>query len=555
MSQSLIAFDTNHIKGYVFGTNRLKEIRGASSILDSLNRDKTVEIAKGFGARKVFAHGGGALFIVDSHQAGVLGQAVQRLYHEETGGGASITYALQPISDYGTQNIMTAKKLNGSVTMADVLKLLRLRLRLTKESQHMMLRPADGTQQNDVFTHIALPTHALLCTCESCGIAYAQDTWKDPDDVDDDEGRYCCVCIGKRQEDRDVKNALHNARKTRVSDRTLWGRILQSLGESYLPAGSPIPQRPKDFNAFREFTHGKEYLGLIYADANSMGKAFEKLETLQEVKDLAERIDSAVFEAMGHAIRKHLPVKGDTFPFDILLVGGDDIVMVTPADKALQVAHTLAERFHQLTKNYTLSIGVVLAPVKYPFSLQHDLVGETLRAAKESEARQVRRNSDDDRQEQSRVNFVVVTGNTSLSYQKQYGEMHCKRKLPNKNEFYATLRPYTLPDLAWLLDQLEKGQKQRLGRTKLHQLREAILKLNQTTAILESLILLRNWKKEEREFIKQMVQKFDQRLTARQQQMGTLFPWFVDGKESSDVLTIYRTPLLDFVELYDFVTS
>jgi hypothetical protein len=554
VSRSLIAFDTDHIKGYVFGTNRLKEIRGASSILDRLNRDKTVEIAKVFGAIPIYAHGGSALFIVDSDQAEALGKAVQKLYHEETGGGASITYAIQEVPDYGAQDIMTAEKLNGNITMADVRKLLGLRLRLAKDSLQMKMPPEDGAQRDDVLAHVALPSHALLCTCESCGVAYAEDLWRDSDDPDD-EGRYCRVCIGKREEDREVKKRLRNARKTSLLAKTLWGHILESLGESYLPPKLPVPERPKDFNVFREFTHGKEYLGLIYADANGMGKAFDNLETLQEVKDLAERIDNAVFEAMGHAIRTHLPVQGDTFPFDILLVGGDDIVIVTPADKAIQVAHTLAEQFHQFAGEYTLSIGLVLAPVKYPFSLQHELVEETLKAAKKSGAQQSRHASSNDLQEHSRVNFVVVTGNTSLRYERQYEELHCKSTTHNNNEFYATLRPYTLSNLEWLLDQLKKGNEKRLGRTKLHQLREAILKLNQTTTILESLALLRNWKKDERDFVKQMAQTFDTRLTPQQQRMGTLFPWSLDGKESSDSLTIYRTPLLDFIELYDFVTS
>jgi CRISPR-associated protein Cmr2 len=352
-----------------------------------------------------------------------------------------------------------------------------------------------------------------------------------------------------------VKNELRDTRNPHLSVKTLWGRILQSLGENYLPPKSPLPQRPKDFNVFREFTHGKEYLGLIYADANNMGKALENLETLQEVKEFAEKIDNAVFEAMGHAIRIHLPIQGDTFPFDILLVGGDDIAMVTPADKAIQVAHTLAEQFHQSTEKYTLSIGVVLAPVKYPFSLQYTLVEDTLKAAKKSGAKSSHNTSSNDEQKQSRISFVVITGNTSLNYQKQYEEMHCKSTASHKNEFYATLRPYTLSDLVWLLDQLKEGNKMRLGRTKLHQLREAILKLNQTTTILQSLALLRNWRQDERRFIKQMVQQFDTRLTSEQHQMGTLFPWSLDGKESSNGLTIYRTPLLDFIELYDFVSS
>ncbi len=558
VSQSLIAFDTDHIKGYVFGTNRLKEIRGASSLLDKLNREETVRIASGFEAIKIYAHGGSALFIVDTRQAEALGKAVQKLYHEGTEGGASITCAIQAIPDYGTQNIMTAEQLNGDITMADVLKLLRLRLRLAKDSLQMHMSPGDDTQQEDVLAQIALPAHAFLCTCESCGIAYAQGLEQNSDDPDDGERRYCRVCIGKRKEDSSIKSELRNARKTSRPVKSLWDRILQSLGEGYLPPTSPLPQRPKDFNVFREFSHGKEYLGLIYADANSMGKAFEKLETLQEVKDLAERIDTAVFEAMGQAIRTHLPVQGDTFPFDILLVGGDDIVLVTPADKALLVAHTLAEQFHRLTEQHTLSIGVVLAPVKYPFSLQHALVEETVKAAKESGAKQMRNTGSDDRQEQSRVNFVVVTGNTSLSYQKQYEEMHCKSTPSNKNEFYATMRPYTLSDLTWLLEQLKQGNEKRLGRTKLHRLREAILQLNKTTTILESLALLRNWKKDERDFMKQMTQRFDTRPTLRQQQMGTLFPWSLDGKESKESgngLTIYRTPLLDFIELYNFVSS
>ena len=171
MSQSLIAFDTDHIKGYVFGTNRLKEIRGASSILDRLNRKRTVEIAEDFGATTIYAYGGSALFVVASDKAKALGKEVQKLYHEETGGGASITYAIQPIPDYGTQNIMTAEKLNGNITMVDVRKLLGLRLRLAKDSLQIKMSQGDDAQQYDVLAHVTLPSHALLCTCESCGVA------------------------------------------------------------------------------------------------------------------------------------------------------------------------------------------------------------------------------------------------------------------------------------------------------------------------------------------------------------------------------------------------
>ncbi len=131
-----------------------------------------------------------------------------------------------------------------------------------------------------------------------------------------------------------------------------------------------------------------------------------------------------------------------------------------------------------------------------------------------------------------------------------------RRDQVKKEEFHATMRPYTLTDFNWLLGQLKMGNDKHLGRTKLHQLHEAILKLNYTTTIFESLALFRNWKEEEREFIKGLLKKFDTHLTPQQQkQRGTLFPWCLESKEETKANDIYRTPLLDFIELYDFVSS
>ncbi len=532
MGKSLVALDTDHIKEYVFGTDKLKEIRGASSILDKLNRDAMGEVAREEDPRaeQVYANGGSGLFLVDTAKADGLGKAIQREYRVQTAGGATITYAVQHIPK---------GKNPWKDDIRQELELLRHRLRQNKDRQPDL-------------NEIALFSHPFIRPCDACGVEYAEETQSDQDDPDEPEGRYCRVCLRKREEDIDIKTRIPNliraAREGRLADKTLWGRILESLNPSdksgYDLSGTP--KRPRDFNVFSNFTSGKDYLGLIYADANGMGKALETQSTLQEVQEFAEEVDKAVFKAMGYAIREHLPVQKGFFPFDILLIGGDDIVMVTTAAKALQVAYTIAEQFHIFTKQkYTLSVGVVLAPIKYPFNLQQTLADETLKAAKKAGSA-----NDNSQRNESRINFVVVTGSTSLSYQKIYQELH-RKKVPygNEDEFYATLRPYTLSQLKDLLAALRKGNKERLGRTKLHQLREAILKLNRTTTILEALSLRRNWKQEEQVFIKQLVDKFDTRSAKQQKVTGTLFPWFLDGKAT------YRTPLLDFIELYDFVSS
>ncbi|MBA2678584.1 MAG: hypothetical protein H0U76_09375 [Ktedonobacteraceae bacterium] len=50
-----------------------------------------------------------------------------------------------------------------------------------------------------------------------------------------------------------------------------------------------------------------------------------------------------------------------------------------------------------------------------------------------------------------------------------------------------------------------------------------------------------------------MVKQFHNPQTKRQEDIGILFPWYLDGNSSSPDLTVYRTPLLDFIELYDFI--
>lgn len=586
-SLSLIAFDTDHIKGYVFRTNPLKEIRGASSLLDYLNRYETVQKALDLGAEYIeciYANGGSALFLVDTEKAELLGRDVQRLYRERTGGGASITYAIQPLpADVGDQDIEQIKQID----MLDTLDLLRLCLRAAKNSPGMPNCPEkerDAPQEKGHAGWLTLPSHPFMALCSSCGALYAAEMLPDQDDPVNAQDLYCRSCWKKRDEDRKVRKGIE---ERRVPTESLWGRILDVLGKQHYDL-SANPQRPKSFNDFPISTQGKGYLGLVYADANGMGKKMEGLKTLQQVEDFAREVDEAVFQAMGHAIAEHLPVQEKKFPFDILLVGGDDIAMVVPAARALQVAHTLAEQFQVLTedamKKYnlekiinkcTLSVGVVLTPVKYPFYLQQVLADDTLKAAKKAGS------SDSEQQgkqaEETRVNFVVLTGSTSLSYEKIDQEMH-RKKLPggNKDEFYATLRPYTLAGLTGLLHDLKVGNQMRLGRTKLHQLREAILRMNRTTTILEALALLRNWRPAERKFIEDMVDQHDTR-TIQQKRTETLFPWYresqpddearsdgepringkpgSDGKSTSDKEAVYRTPLLDFIELYDFVAQ
>jgi CRISPR/Cas system-associated protein Cas10 (large subunit of type III CRISPR-Cas system) len=137
----------------------------------------------------------------------------------------------------------------------------------------------------------------------------------------------------------------------------LWVRLLRDLQtrQYKIPQGT---ERPRDFNVFQEFKGGKDYFALIYADANGMGSKIEECETLAQYSEFAKKIDEVIYEAVCFAIIKHLKIADHEkqtekfqnkhrFPFDILLLGGDDIVMVVPATVALDVASTLAKKFYE----------------------------------------------------------------------------------------------------------------------------------------------------------------------------------------------------------------
>ena len=556
MVKSLIAFDTDHIKGYVFRAGGLKEIRGASSILDELNRDTMCHVAeKTYDAELIYANGGGGLFLIDQDMADKCGREVQRKYLEKSKGTASVTYAVQDLP---------AKKSGTKVQIQDIdlseeLELLRLELRRKKDTSP---------------DYLSVPSHPFFHPCEVCGVEYANLI----SSQNDEEEPCCDSCKAKQEEDITIKARIHNTikhpqRRGDIGRQKLWERIIYYLQKenyefrsksSTSDSNSTIPDRPDDFNELGDLL-GDRYMALIYADGNAMGRAVEQQTTLRKLATFAHLIDDAVHIAMSKAIARYLKVKfGDKppiFPFDILLLGGDDIVMVTTTEHALDIAATIAEEFRRATENrYDLSVGVVLAPVKYPFSLLLEMSESALKFAKKKAADARAKSAKDTPFDASRINFLVVTGGTDPDFKNVYEQIY--HVTDEKDEFIATQRPYTPQDLRKLLQQIREGRsKYSLGRTKLHQLRDAIFEMNLSTSVSKGLATLVSWREKPRSFVVQEVYNAGlQRMPLNNPAdpihgfPRVIFPWYRESR-SKDDREVYCTPLLDFIELYDFVAS
>ena len=170
MVESLVAFDTNQIKQYVFATDKLKEIRGASAILDELNQEFMPSIVNG---ETVYSRGGSGLFVVERGREQSIIAEVQRAYALHTGGAASITGASYELPD------------NFDRTNADI-RLLRqqLSIRLNSAKSHNLLAQS-------------IITHPLFRPCESCGVFYGSEL-RDTEAI-------CLACACKRDKNAELR--------------------------------------------------------------------------------------------------------------------------------------------------------------------------------------------------------------------------------------------------------------------------------------------------------------------------------------------------------------
>ena len=510
----LVSFDTDRIKEYVFATGKLKEIRGASAILDELNRWDMVEKSKKFGAEQIYANGGSGMFTVPETGAEAFVQAVEKEYRLRTL-TSSITSALTELPE-------------GFTNQHDVrpyLRTLAYRLRLKKD-------------KNALYQQLL--THPFLRTCDSCGEQYASQSVTEPEPE-----LLCSSCKNKRdktdliqKEIEDIINA-----KTEYLEYKLWHRLLYELAVASVDYPMIGKNRPEDFGDLGDMSDPKNYMGLIYADGDSMGKALEELNNLNEVKKFSEVVDNAIYQAVHEAILAYLPPGDKYFPFDILMLGGDDLVMLTTADKALEVSMKITERFSQLTekclcKPLTLSVGVAIAHTKFPFPSLLALAEQALKFSKQEAAKRKRHRQE--KATEGLINFIVVNNSNSLSFDDYYSDT-LSEEYQNHNR-YRTLRPYNLTNLRYVVDTIRRLKKENFPRGKLKGLQDAVFQ-SRNQSILEGLRFANSIKdKKQRKIFSDFLEHF------AANQLHLPFPWFKEGND-------YYTPFLDLVELYDFITE
>ena len=461
----VIVVDTPSIKRYVFGTDPLNEIRGASARLDRLNR---VGMEQHLGeypgmarVEPIYANGGSAQFLVhqcDETTAKKACTSMVQHIREQTGGEVRVVYGIAPLKDEGTYQ--------------EAVRLAHFQLRCQREF---------------ATTHRSASLMPTMKECKSASHLPAAHI------VDQGAGDTAILSQASSQKNRHGRDARRHG---------LWAEWMRYLRTEPWPAEEQWDKlRCESITDIGDSSRG--YIGVVYADGNAMGKIVQALDRPETFRQFSKIVDESIREACFTAlsqisqpeverVRKALKenCRFEPLAAEIMLLGGDDLLLALPANRALNFALQVTEAFEHLTKEkiaalqdaktqqffrdqlgdrgFTISCGVAIAKNNYPFYLSLDLAEQLLKNAK----RQNSHYPQPEAQKAARIDFHVVAGANSHALQKVRKDTY---RVSTDSPAPRTLRPLPRCQLETLRDAVQELHNVGFPRNKLHELQEAAL--------------------------------------------------------------------------------
>ena len=500
----LVLFDTDHIHEYLFATNKLKEIRGASVMLDRLNIRYIRWLADKCNGKEIYVGGGGGKFWFENlTNAQKFCSMSEQLYSRKT-----IIASL-------TTSIV---KENTKYEFHEFLELAEKQLRRKKSMKQITTQ---------------LDTNSYFKFCELC----------------------CTYPATKEREiGTESKTLVCNACYNKFRALGLRSQIYKDFEDSLSFKIDREKNYPADLTEIGNCLNSNGYVGYIYADGNGIGKILQGILKAGDNKEeklskFSYQIDKATKHGIIRAVKNYIPEPVSTisesrenvkiFPVEFIMAGGDDLITAVPATKALEIAADFCNNFSKLfEENFgpvngntvTTSCGVVIAKSSYPINLVFKQAEQLLKSAKKLGKQALL--TDQKAQIESAIDFSVIKSTAT-------GNLEAIRKDEfelDQGERLLTERPYTIDKLNELIDFIRECKNYSLPNNKLKTMQQSLFEsVNQ--ASLDYLKIISRFHNEKlKTLFKEKLIEFDP------------IPWRIKTNKTT-------TPFLDFVEIYDFVTD
>lgn len=364
----LVLFDADRIRDYVFATGRLKEIRGASEIVRRATAPDRVRSLAGVGDWReggeglIFAGGAaGALVVEGAERARQLCFDLEQSYRRETGAATLSAVAVAVEGETHT-------------AQAEAQRRADLALAARKQSRPRAESPPGGGPLRYCASDRLTPASVRAPEPGGAGGALVSE-----------------ATARKRLASQEYRRLLRS--------NPAWRAFLQELPAQRRRAWAQAINPSQDLGDIGALAHPRGYVALVYVDGDSAGKALRQAISqggFSGYQTFSEALSTAAVEATASALAEAYGagVPGGSLPFELITIGGDDVVLVCTAERGLAIAvevcrrlgarvnERLAEAGIALAQPFSASAGVVIAHDSLPIVLLERRAYDLLRSAK-----------------------------------------------------------------------------------------------------------------------------------------------------------------------------
>lgn len=576
----VVSVETVKIKNFLFSTNRLKVIRGASYLLDYLNQIKVPEILKKNGVKEediIYVGAGNAKFFVNDENttektentvektenttekreniAEKIEKEIKELYNLEAP-GVHIACAHKE-TNYGTAN-------QGETKIWDDLKELGERISIEKS-------------KGFAIQNIDMP---FIEKCEICGenpaqlqadnleedmqeIKYRSSMFKETQPLKDQikyaaprTGLICEECLKKM-------NAANHIKKNNTE-----------VGfYKYLNSNDIELKKTEEIE---DYANDKSFIGFMYSDGDGLGDFLKNVSQFYKTKKNSEddyitflkgfskTLDETTKKALFDAIREIFEIYPDKDKKgEFLIVGGDDVCAVFDPEIVIEISRKFQEKFENSMKaamkkklkdlpdnmpRITSSCGVIIAKCKTPMYQLFD------------QAMVLQKNAKKERHEFKKMNKNSIGNETGFIDFQVIGSEGCvdinrfRESLTDPENLFME-RPYSIRNLNTEGENSDvKGKESDIKEIKpLTHLLEIVEKLKKNNFPKTKIRQIYDLKRSNKEEFEKKLEIVDIISKMDPGNMEIIMEYFKVDIEDYNTFNNLFTNIFDILEIYDFV--
>ncbi|MBL5982014.1 hypothetical protein NAAC61_08290 [Petrotoga sp. 8T1HF07.NaAc.6.1] len=351
---TVLSYDVDSIKNYIFSSSEFKAIIGASKMVSDYDQ-KVKEILKKENSYLVHAVGGTGLAIILKDDSERIEKELRQIFKKIVPGGfltiskvdfspSELIHGLEKV-DLNTSQLEKEfnLKFNNLTEQTDFYKLFSLLASNMREEKN-----SKSTEMKRITPEFDL--------CEACNTYPASEIiHRAADPNESNTMKVCEICKKK------IDSGEEKIKKEKFADSLL------------------------DIDTEHVKENQTDWLGVIYIDGNNLGKVYSRIKTDKEYITLSENIENASESAVNQVIREMNLENKYAAP----ILGGDDIMLFIPAKLAfdifLRLDEILSEKFGNIDgKGNSISYcgSILFCRKSMPLKMIFEASSNLLRQAK-----------------------------------------------------------------------------------------------------------------------------------------------------------------------------